>query len=107
MNYQLGKWYEAKGQVRAEYGEYWKGILLKKTKLAVIFNFDGARRVHYGDLFDPDTGTIKYVGEGKTGDQTLNSRNKRLHDMCGSDAALDLFLDCGDLFSPKKLLCAG
>jgi hypothetical protein len=66
MNSQLGKWYEAKRQVRAGYGEYWKGILLKKNSVAVIFNFRGARRVHYGDLFDPGTGTIRYVGEGKT-----------------------------------------
>jgi hypothetical protein len=107
MNYQLGKWYEAKRQVRAGYGEYWKGILLKKEKVAVIFNFTSARRIHYGDFFDPGTGTIGYVGEGKTGDQVLNSRNKRLHDMSGTEALLDLFLDCGDLFSPKKLLYAG
>ena len=37
--------------------------------------FLGARRVHYGDLFDPGTGTIRYDGEGKTGHQTLNPRN--------------------------------
>jgi hypothetical protein len=107
MNFQLGKWYEAKRQVRAGYGEYWKGILLKKSKVAVIFNFTGARRIHYGDFFDPATGTIRYVGEGKSGDQTLNPRNKRLHELCGSDSALDVFLDCGDLFSPKRLLYAG
>jgi hypothetical protein len=107
MRYQLGKWYEAKRQVRATYGEYWKGILLHKDSVAVIFNFTGARRIHYGDLFDPGSGTIRYVGEGKTGDQTLNPRNKRLHAMAGSTAVVDLFLDCGDLFSPKKLLYAG
>lgn len=107
MSYELGKWYEAKRQVRAGYGEYWKGILLKKNSVAVIFNFRGARRVQYGDSFDPETGTVRYVGEGKAGDQILNSRNRRLRDLCGSAALLDLFLDCGDLFSPKKLLYAG
>lgn len=107
MSYQLGKWYEAKRQVRAGYGEYWKGILLRETKVAVIFNFHGARRTHYGDFFDPGSGTIRYVGEGKAGHQILNARNKRLRDMSGTDALLDLFLDCGDLFSPKKLLYAG
>jgi len=107
MNYELGKWYEAKRQVRALYGEYWKGILLKEKNVAVIFNFAGARRIHYGDFFDPETGTIRYVGEGKTGDQLLNARNRRLQAMSGNAALLDLFLDCGDLFSPKKLLYAG
>src|SRR6187431_2996789 len=107
MRYELGKWYEAKRQVRSAFGEYWKGILLRNTKVAVIFNFAGARRIHYGDYFDPRTGTIRYVGEGKKGAQTLNPRNKRLHVMRGGDELLDLFLDCGDLFSPKKLLYAG
>jgi hypothetical protein len=107
MKHELGKWYEAKRQVRAEYGEYWKGILLRKNKVAVIFNFRGARRVHYGDSFDPRTGTIRYVGEGKTGTQILNPRNRRLNEMRGSTELLDVFLDCGDLFSPKKLLYAG
>jgi len=107
MSCELGKWYEAKRKVRAAYGEYWKGILLKKSSAAVIFNFKGARRIHYGDFFDPRTGTIRYVGEGKTGDQILNPRNRRLREMCGSAALLDLFLDCGDLFHPKKLLYAG
>jgi hypothetical protein len=36
MNYQLGKWYEAKRQVRAKYGEDWKGILLRKNRVAAI-----------------------------------------------------------------------
>lgn len=107
MSYQLGKWYEAKRQVRAAYGEYRKGILCKKNSVAVIFNFAGARRVHYGDSFDPGTGTIRYVGEGKTGHQVLNPRNRRLHQLCGSTGLLDVFLDCGDLFLPKKLLYAG
>ena len=107
MNYDLGKWYEAKSKVRAAYGEYWKGILLKDNRVAVIYNFAGARRIHYGDSFEPSNGTIRYVGEGKSGNQTPNSRNKRLHAMSGTDALLDLFLDCGDLFSPKKLLYAG
>ena len=107
MKHKLGRWYEARREVRAAFGEYWKGILLDKERVAVIFNFTGARRIHYRDFFDPETGTIRYMGEGKTGDQILNARNRRLHDMSGSAALLDLFLDCGDLFSPKKLLYAG
>lgn len=107
MKYKLGNWYEAGREVRAQYGEYWKGILLKSHNVAVIFNFAGARRIHYGDFFDPDTGTIRYVREAKTGDQTLNPRNKRLRELRGTDEFVDLFLDCGDLFTPKQLLYAG
>lgn len=93
--------------MRSEFGEYWKGILLKGNRTAIIFNYTGARRVHYGDSFDPTTGTIQYVGEGKTGDQLLNPRNKRLSDLKGKGPAVDVFLDCGDIFSPKHLLYAG
>lgn len=107
MNYRLGKWYEARGQVRADYCEYWKGILIQGKRTAVIYNYTGARRIHYGDCFDTSTGKIMYVGEGKSGDQVLNGRNARLKEMVNGNSTLNLFLDCGDLFKPKKILYAG
>lgn len=107
MNYKLGKWYPSKERVRSDFGEYWKGILLKGGCTAIIFNYTGARRVHYGDSFDPTTGTIRYVGEGKVGDQQLNVRNARLSEAKDNGSAVDVFLDCGDIFSPKHLLYAG
>lgn len=107
MKYQLGTWYPSKEGVRSDFGEYWKGILLKGKRTAIIFNYTGARRIHYGDCFDPTTGTIRYVGEGKEGDQQLNPRNKRLSELKDKKSAVDVFLDCGDIFSPKHLLYAG
>lgn len=107
MKYRLGKWYPSKGRVRSDFGEYWKGILLKGDRTAIIFNYTGARRIHYGDSFDPATGTIRYIGEGKEGDQQLNPRNKRLSELKDKGSAVDVFLDCGDIFSPKHLLYAG
>lgn len=107
MNYRLGKWYPSKGRVRYDFGEYWKGILLKEECTAIIFNYTGARRTPYSDYFDPSTGTIQYIGEGRDGDQHLNPRNKRLSELKDQGSTLDLFLDCGDIFSPKHLLYAG
>ena len=108
VKFTLGRWYSSKDQVRAEYGEYWKGILLgKKDDIAVIFNFLGARRKHYGDEFDVDNRRILYVGEGKSGDQKENPRNLALIDAEKSGRSIRVFLDCGDVFSPKKLLFAG
>ena len=75
MAYREGTWYESKGRVRSDFREYRKGILIRDRRTAIIFNYQGARRVHYGDYFDPSSGTIRYVGEGKSGDQKLNARN--------------------------------
>lgn len=88
-------------------GEYWKGILLKGDRTAIIFNYTRARRIHYDDCFDPTTGTIRYIGEGKDGDQKLNPRNKRLSKLKDKGTAVYVFLDCGDIFSPKYLLYVG
>lgn len=93
--------------MRSDFGEYRKGILLKGDRTAIIFNYTGARRVHYGDYFDPTAGIIQYVGEGKVGNQQLNPRNKRLSELKDKGFAVDIFLDCGDIFSPKHLLYAG
>lgn len=107
MNYRLGKWYPSKERVRSDFGEYRKGILLKEDRTAIVFNYTGARRIHYGDCLDPVAGTIKYMGEGKGGDQQLNPRNKRLSELRGKNSAVDVFLDCGDIFGPKHLLYVG
>ena len=107
MKFKIGNWYASKEQVRKHYGEYWKGILLKGADIAVIYNFQGARRTHYGDEFDVRNSHIVYVGEGKTGDQTLNARNAALVTAKTSGRPIKVFLDCGDVFKPKKLLFAG
>ena len=108
VKFTLGRWYSSKEQVCAAYGECRRGILLgKKDDIAVIFNFLGARRTHYGDEFDIDNRRIMYVGEVKTGDQKENPRNLALIDAEKSGRPIRVFLDCGDLFSPKKLLFAG
>ena len=51
---------------------------------------------------------IRYFGEGKIGDHVLNARNLALKDAAVSGRPVDVFLDCGDIFSPTKcLLSAG
>lgn len=105
--FKLGRWYESKETVRRAFGEYWKGILLSEGKVAIVFNYRGARRLHYGDRLDYKKGTVLYIGEGKSGDQQLNARNKALILAKKSQTAIDVFLDCGDVFTPKKLLYAG
>ena len=108
MRYLAGRWYESKAMVRAEYGEYWKGILLgRRGRIAVVFSYLGARRKHYGDRFDHVKQEITYIGEGKRGDQQLNPRNEALVEAAKSGKEVDVFLDCGDLLKPKRLLCAG
>lgn len=104
---QLGRWYEAKAQVRAAYGEYWKGILVGKRDTAIIFNYVGARRSHYGDHLDYASGKLTYIGEGKTGDQMPNARNRALLLAYQTGKPVHVYLDCGDLFMPKRLLYAG
>jgi hypothetical protein len=93
--------------VRTDFSEQRKGILLKGARTAIIFNYTGARRFDYEDHFDPTTGTIEYIGEGRKGHQQLNPRNKRLSELKGVDSAVDVFLDCGDIFTPKHFLYAG
>ena len=103
-----GRWYSSKEQVCAAYGECRRGILLgKKDDIAVIFKFLGARRTHCGDEFDIENRRIMYVGAGKTGDQKENPGNLALIDAEKSGKPIRVFLDCGNLFSPKKLLYAG
>jgi hypothetical protein len=105
--FKLGGWYESKNKVRKYFGEYWKGILSSSYKTAIIFNYRGARRVHYGDKLDYKNGRILYIGEGKSGDQLLNSRNAALIEAKESQTPVDVFLDCGDIFKPKRLLYSG
>lgn len=105
--FKLGGWYESKSKVRKHFGEYWKGILRSRYSTAIIFNYRGARRVHYGDKLDYKNGRILYIGEGKSGDQSLNYRNAALVEAKESQTPVDVFLDCGDIFRPKRLLYSG
>lgn len=105
--FKLGRWYESKDEVRRSFGEYWKGILLSEGNVAIVFNYRGARRLHYGDRLDYKKGTILYIGEGKSGNQQRNARNAALIQAKKSQTPIDVFLDCGEVFTPKKLLYAG
>jgi hypothetical protein len=107
MIFKLGKWYESKEQVRAHFGEYWKGILLNEKDVGIIFNFEGARRKHYGDSLDYVKNQMTYIGEGKKGNQSKNARNQALLNAEITKKPIKVFLDCGDLFKPKKILYAG
>ena len=104
----LGHWFSLKDQVCAEHGGSRGRILLgSKDVIAVIFDFLGARRTHYGDEFDIENRRIMYVGDGNTGDQKENPRNLALINAEKSGKPIRVFLDCGGIFSPKKLLFAG
>ncbi len=105
--FKLGNWYESIRQVRTLYREYWKGILCRNGDIAIIFEYKGSRRVHYGDRLDYHKGQITYVGEGKSGDQKLTPRNQALITACETGREIKLFMDCGDVFKPKRLLYAG
>ena len=107
MTFKAGNWYESSREVRKKYGEYWKGILVRGHDISVIFEYVGSRRKHYGDELDLERGLLKYVGEGKSGDQQLNARNKALVEAKKNGISITVFFDCGDVFSPKRLLCAG
>jgi hypothetical protein len=103
----VGKWYGSKEEVRNSFGEFWKGILIRDNRIGIIFNFVGARRIHYGDKLDYNKGEIFYIGEGKKGNQTLNSRNQVLVNAVKNNNKIEVYLDCGDIFKPKKILYAG
>ncbi len=105
--FKLGNWYQSKAQVRALYREYWRGILCRNNHLGIIFEYRGSRRIHYGDNLDYRKGQITYIGEGKKGDQKLTARNRALIAACETGKDVDVFLDCGDMFKPKRLLYAG
>src|SRR5262245_52360128 len=105
--FKLGHWYAAKQDIRGSFREYRKGILRRDEKIAIIFAYRGARRVHYGDKLNYLKGEILYVGEGKRGNQRLTASNKALVNAMSSKTTVNVFLNCGDVFKPKKILFAG
>jgi hypothetical protein len=107
INIKLGQWLESKERVRQHFREYRKGILRRGAELGIIFAYRGARRVHYGDELRYKQGEVLYIGEGKRGDQTLTAGNRALVNAIDMRTPVKLFLDCGDVFKPKKLLYAG
>ncbi len=107
MKLKTGQWYPSRDKIRKYYGEYWKGILLKRNEIAVILNYRGAKRKHYDDYVDLENGMIFYLGEGKTGDQQENARNRALIELAGTKKTIKIYFDCGDIFTPKHLLYMG
>lgn len=93
-----GELYASKRQVREHYREFWKGILVRGKRVAIIHAYKGlARRVHYADQLDPVTMTLTYIGEGKTGDQQLTRGNRALVEAAATGEPVDVFFDCGDI----------
>ena len=108
VNFILGHWYSSKDQVRAEHGGSRGRILLgSNNDIAVILDFLGSHRTRNGVDFDFDNRRIMCVGEGKAGDQKENPRNLALINAEKLGNPIRVFLDCGELFSPKKLLYVG
>lgn len=111
-----GELYAAKTKVRSEFREFWKGILVRDGRVAIIHAYRGlARRAHYWDALDPVSMTLKYIGEGLKGDQQLTPRNKALVEAASSGDPVEVFFDCGDIQLPvgndrkfeKHLLAGG
>lgn len=66
--YRAGDLYASKAQVRSHYREFWKGILMRDGRVAIIHAYRGlARRTHYWDALDPVSMTLMYIGEGIKG----------------------------------------
>jgi hypothetical protein len=107
LHVKLGQWLESKERVRRHFREYRKGILRRGAELGIIFAYRGARRVHYGDELRYKQGEVLYIGEGKRGNQMLTPGNRALLNAIDARTPVRLFLDCGDVFKPKKLLYAG
>jgi len=104
QSFKAGSWYPSKSKVRAHFGQYWKGILVRGDELGIVFAYRGARRKHYLDRLDLDTMTLSYIGEGKAerGDQVLNSRNAALADAVESKRSVGVFFDVGDVRLPAS-----
>jgi hypothetical protein len=99
--FKAGELYASRSQVRARYREFWKGILVRDGQVAIIQAHRGlARRIHYRDSLDPESMTLHYVGEGKSGDQKLTRANQALVDAASSGQGVEVFFDCGDIQLP-------
>ncbi len=107
LSLKLGSWYPSKEQIRKHFGEYWKGILVGKKQIAIISSYRWGRRAHYRDGLDLDKMVLFYIGEGRSGDQKMNSRNLALKSAIEANVAIDVFFDCGDIFKPKSILYVG
>lgn len=100
-HFKPGELYPSRSCVRGYFREFWKGILLRDKRVAIIQAYQGlARRVHYSDVLDPVSMTLTYLGEGLQGDQSLSPRNRALVEAAKSGEPVDVFFDCGDLQLP-------
>jgi hypothetical protein len=100
-HFKAGELYASRSQVRAHFREFWKGILVRDGRVAIIQAYRGlARRVHYTDHLEPVSMTMKYVGEGLKGDQALTRGNQALVDAARTGDPVDVFFDCGDIQLP-------
>lgn len=113
-HFKAGVLYPSRSEVRAAYGEYWKGILVRGEQVALIQAYRGlARRVHYADELDPLSMTLNYVGEGLNGDQLPTRANQALCAAAHTGKPVEVFFDCGDIRlpvgdrKPEKHLLAG
>jgi hypothetical protein len=99
--YKAGELYASRSQVRSHFREFWKGILVRDGRIAIIQAHKGfARRVHYADHLEPESMTLTYIGEGRRGDQALTRGNQALVDAAASGQEIDVFFDCGDIQLP-------
>lgn len=105
LKLKLGQWYPAKHKIRQYFGEYWKGIMIKKetNETAVILNYRGSLKKHYEDNVDLEKGKIFYIGEGKTGNQKESFRNKNMISFKGTKKTIKVFLDCGKVNLDSKI----
>jgi hypothetical protein len=100
-SFKPGALYASRSQVRAAYREFWKGILVRDERVAIIVAYEGlARRVHYRDRLVPRPMRLEYVGEGLQGSQSLTRGNVALRSALGSEDPVDVFFDCGDIQLP-------
>lgn len=100
-HFRAGELYASRSQVRAHYREFWKGILVRDGRVAIIQAYKGlARRVHYSDALEPLSMTLTYVGEGLKGDQALTRGNAALVEAARTGDPVDVFFDCGDIQLP-------
>lgn len=105
--FKAGSWYESQEQVRLPLRNPAKGIAATSRSITVISSHHGARRRAYEDYLDLGRGRLSYVGHGRRGHQQLDHWNSLLPVACLTNSSVMVFLDCGDLFRPKRLLYAG
>lgn len=98
-----GELYASRSQVRSEYREFRKGILVREGHVGIIVAYQGlARRVHYRNRLEFGPLRLVYVGEGHAakGDQKLTRSNVALVEAAKSGTPVNVFFDCGDIQLP-------